>query len=114
MIGIGQEDPNVEFFEGLLRQAFDGRGGGCLHGETGGACAPRGGGGVAAVPTGMKTGVSITPCGVVRRPRRAPLGSVFRTSKRKLIPNSVAARAGIPEQQLQIAAQPTTISRKAM
>jgi hypothetical protein len=32
---------------------------------------------VAAVPTGMKTGVSMEPWGVVRRPRRAPVGSVW-------------------------------------
>src|SRR5580658_8794985 len=31
----------------------------------------------------MKAGVSITPCGVSSRPRRAPVGSVFKTSKRK-------------------------------
>src|SRR5271170_2376832 len=35
---------------------------------------------VAAVPTGMNAGVSITPCGVVSRPRRAPVGSVASTS----------------------------------
>src|ERR1700756_851402 len=28
----------------------------------------------------MNAGVSMTPCGVVRRPRRAPVGSVARTS----------------------------------
>src|SRR6202162_1213985 len=38
---------------------------------------------VAAVPTGMNAGVSITPCGVSSRPSRAPDGSVFSTSKRK-------------------------------
>src|SRR6516162_6740408 len=35
------------------------------------------------VPTGMNTGVSMTPCGVVRRLRRAPVASVFRTAKEK-------------------------------
>src|ERR1700691_2029367 len=45
---------------------------------------------VAAVPTGINAGVWITPCGVVRRPRRAPVGSVARTSKRKLIRGSVS------------------------
>src|SRR6266480_654787 len=38
----------------------------------------------ACVPTGRKNGVCTTPCGVVRRPRRAPVGSLFRTSKEKL------------------------------
>jgi hypothetical protein len=38
---------------------------------------------VAAVPTGMNTGVSTTPCGVLKQPRRAPLASVCRTSKEK-------------------------------
>ena len=37
----------------------------------------------ACVPTGMKKGVSTVPCGVVRRPRRAPDGSVFATSNEK-------------------------------
>lgn len=36
---------------------------------------------VACVPTGMNTGVWIAPSGVVKRPRRAPDGSVFTTSK---------------------------------
>src|SRR2546422_1637906 len=39
----------------------------------------------ACVPTGMKKGVSTVPWGVVRRPRRAPVGSVFNTSKEKFI-----------------------------
>src|SRR5882762_9360413 len=39
----------------------------------------------ACVPTGMKKGVSTGPWGVVRRPRRAPAGSVFPTSKEKFI-----------------------------
>ena len=39
---------------------------------------------VAAVPTGMNTGVSNTPCGVVRRPRLAPVGSLCKSSKEKL------------------------------
>src|SRR5216684_796120 len=38
----------------------------------------------ACVPTGMKNGVSTVPWGVVRRPRRAPDGSVFATSNEKL------------------------------
>src|SRR3984957_18267875 len=38
---------------------------------------------VAAVPTGMNAGASICPCGVVRSPRRAPVGSVFITSNEK-------------------------------
>src|SRR6266849_8472930 len=42
-----------------------------------------------AVPTGMNAGVSIVPCGVCRRPRRAPLGSVFNTSNRNAIGGSV-------------------------
>src|SRR6476660_5319774 len=37
------------------------------------------------VPTGMKNGVSTEPCGVVRRPRRAPVGSVFAISNEKRI-----------------------------
>src|ERR1700730_2842154 len=37
----------------------------------------------AAVPTGIKNGVSTVPCGVVSRPRRAPVGSVFATAKEK-------------------------------
>src|SRR5215469_1496265 len=49
---------------------------------------------VAAVPTGMNAGVSMTPCGVVRRPRRAPVGSVARTSKRKPIRGSVSGERG--------------------
>src|SRR5271167_2173058 len=49
---------------------------------------------VAAVPTGMKAGVSITPCGVVRRPSRAPDGSVARTSKRNPIEESVSGESG--------------------
>src|SRR5271169_5940036 len=48
---------------------------------------------VAAVPTGINAGVSITPCGVVKRPRRAPVGSVARTSKRKLIRGSVSGES---------------------
>src|SRR6266446_4595816 len=40
---------------------------------------------VACVPTGRKNGVSMDPWGVVKRPRRAPLGSVFDTAKEKLI-----------------------------
>src|SRR5712692_9600206 len=44
----------------------------------------------AAVPTGMNTGVSITPWGVIKRPRRAPLGSVWRTSKWNPIPRSLS------------------------
>src|SRR5437660_1154691 len=39
----------------------------------------------ACVPTGRKNGVSMEPWGVVKRPRRAPLGSVFDTAKEKLI-----------------------------
>jgi len=35
------------------------------------------------VPTGMNTGVSITPCGVFSCPRRAPVGSFSKTSKEK-------------------------------
>src|SRR5882762_4241422 len=38
----------------------------------------------ACVPTGMKKGVATVPWGVVRRPRRAPVGSVFNTSKKKI------------------------------
>lgn len=38
---------------------------------------------VAAVPTGMNAGVSITLCGVVRRPRRPPARSLCKTSKEK-------------------------------
>ena len=49
MVGISQKDLDAQFFQNVLRNAFD-RG----H-----------------VPTGMNTGVSITPCGVVRRPARA-------------------------------------------
>src|SRR5882757_17491 len=52
----------------------------------------------ACVPTGMKNGVSTAPCGVVRRPRRAPLGSVFATSKEKLT---------LPVYQEKMKAQPT-------
>ena len=37
---------------------------------------------VPAVPTGMNTGVSTGPWGRWRRPRRAPAGSVARSSKR--------------------------------
>jgi len=38
----------------------------------------------ACVPTGMKKGVSTVPWGgVVRRPQRAPVGSVFATAKEK-------------------------------
>src|SRR6185437_10676223 len=37
---------------------------------------------VPSVPTGMNAGVSMAPGGVSRRPRRAPVGSVARTSKR--------------------------------
>ncbi len=33
------------------------------------------------VATGMNTGVSTTPCAVVSRPSRAPLGSTRTTSK---------------------------------
>src|SRR5260370_24330018 len=40
---------------------------------------------VACVPTGRKNGVSTVPWGVVKRPRRAPDGSVFATSKEKFI-----------------------------
>src|SRR5437868_15253954 len=38
---------------------------------------------VACVPTGRKNGVCTTPCGVVRRPQRGPVESVFRASKEK-------------------------------
>src|ERR1700722_11021965 len=49
---------------------------------------------VAAVPTGMNAGVSITPCGVVSRPRRAPVGSVASTSNLNLA-CSVSIRASV-------------------
>jgi hypothetical protein len=39
---------------------------------------------VACVPTGMKKGVCTAPCGVFKTPRRAPVGSLFATSKEKL------------------------------
>src|SRR5260370_37834672 len=39
---------------------------------------------VAWVPTGMNTGVLIAPCGVVKRPQRAPVASVLARSKEKL------------------------------
>src|SRR5260370_38186240 len=39
---------------------------------------------VACVPTGMKNGVSTVPCGVVRRPRRAPGGALFVKANDKL------------------------------
>src|SRR5258708_16273110 len=42
---------------------------------------------VAAVPTGMKAGVSIVPCGVAKRPRRAPPASVFATWNEKFTPS---------------------------
>src|SRR5215470_5882946 len=41
---------------------------------------------VAWVPTGMNTGVSIAPCGVLRRARRAPVASVRKTSNEKFTP----------------------------
>ena len=68
MIGIRKENLHAEIFEVLLRLPFT----------------------VAAVPTGMNAGVSITPCGVVSRPSRAPVGSVARISKRKFIRESVS------------------------
>src|SRR5882762_4771909 len=40
---------------------------------------------VAWVPTGMNTGVSIGPRGVVKRPQRAPVASVFASSNEKFI-----------------------------
>src|SRR2546425_9092535 len=43
MISIGQEHPNVEFFKGLLRQAFDGRGGAYRHEDWGVDHSVRGG-----------------------------------------------------------------------
>ena len=61
MVSIRKKDLYAEVFEVLLRLPFT----------------------VAAVPTGMKAGVSITPCGVVSRPSRAPLGSVASTSNLK-------------------------------
>jgi hypothetical protein len=39
------------------------------------------------VPTGMKNGVSTTPCGVVNFPRRAPVGSVLTTANEKFTPS---------------------------
>src|SRR5260370_18552048 len=42
---------------------------------------------VAAVPTGMNTGVSIVPCAVANRPRRAAPASVFATSNDKFTPS---------------------------
>src|SRR5260370_3403745 len=38
----------------------------------------------ACVPAGMKNGVWTVPCGVVRRQRRAPVGSLFDTTNDKL------------------------------
>src|SRR5258708_40004041 len=58
---------------------------------------------VAAVPTGMNTGVSIVPCGVANRPRRAPPASVFATSNEKFT-SSVY--------QEKIKAHPTPITTK--
>ena len=49
MIGIAEKNLDAEFFEDSWGTAFT----------------------VAAVPTGMNTGVSISPCGVSRRPPRA-------------------------------------------
>src|SRR5271156_1551868 len=39
---------------------------------------------VACVPTGIKNGVCTAPCGVLKTPRRAPVGSVFVTSNERL------------------------------
>ena len=36
------------------------------------------------MPTGMNTGVSTMPCGVINFPCRAPVGSVFATSNEKV------------------------------
>jgi hypothetical protein len=41
---------------------------------------------VAAVPTGIKNGVSTVPCGVVSLPRRPPAGSVLLFSNEKSTP----------------------------
>src|SRR6266404_3090562 len=59
---------------------------------------------VACVPTGMNTGVSITPCGVVKRPQRAPVASVLARSKEKLTH---------PVYQEKMKAQPTRHTTKA-
>ena len=54
---------------------------------------------VAAVPTGMNAGVSITPCGVLSLPRRADVvASVFSISNEKLT---------LPVYQEKIHAHPT-------
>ena len=47
---------------------------------------------VARVPTGMKIGVSMTPCGVCRRPARAPVrSSQAMSSKVKAFPFLLAS-----------------------
>src|SRR5258708_16410050 len=58
---------------------------------------------VAAVPTGMNTGVSIVPCGVANRPRRAPPASVFATSNEKFTPR-------VYQEKMKV--QPTRITTK--
>src|ERR1700680_4704201 len=74
---------------------------------------------VACVPTGMNTGVSISPCGVVSRPRRAPDGSVFAVSKEKFIFNQTPeSRTGknaclTSVYQEKMNAQPTRQATKA-
>jgi len=72
MIGVGEKDLDAEVFEILLRLALYG------GGRT----------------TGMNAGVSMTPCGVVSRPSRAPDGSVANTSNRKPIRASVSGKCG--------------------
>src|SRR6266849_4228686 len=68
---------------------------------------------VAWVPTGMNTGVSIGPRGVVKRPQRAPVASVFAISKEKFIfdetPESRTGKNACPTSvyQEKINAQPT-------
>src|SRR5271167_3519363 len=54
----------------------------------------------------MKAGVSIIPCGVVRRPSLAPVGSVANTSNRNDIRTSVAGEVFMPESRGCHAEQP--------
>src|SRR5215510_9514598 len=54
---------------------------------------------VACVPTGINTGVSIGPCGVVRRPRRAPAASVFDTSNEKFTHRVYQEKSGDSAQE---------------
>lgn len=59
---------------------------------------------VACVPTGMKEGVWMAPCGVFKTPRRAPVGSVLLTLNERLT-------ASVYQEKTQAMVTPTRVKK---